>query len=319
MSGPIRPTDLNPNFELTRQNVVYGAGGGFVADIIAPIVQTMNPNFKFPTYKADKLNQEIKTKVGPGGKPNEWRSTPPTWTEGSVARHALDAKINRELQLAGGPLANAAAVAGTTTHNIRLGIEQRIKALLDVNASVSGKHDTPSVKWDATSGTIVIEKNIDAGREAFLKLCGFEATHIVIPPDVAKVMKRDSTIRDLRKYTEPNLLLNGDLPPSLWGLGVVVPGALVNTANPGATASVARLWSTDSVYLLYVNPAIAGTGEALTAVAQYRWSQWGAPFAVYQWPEAHQSQRVDWVSVDVYQTELTVCADAIYVIDNVLT
>lgn len=319
MSGPIRPTDLNPNYELTRQNVVYGTGGGFVADEIAPIVSTMNPNFQFPTYKADALNVEIKTQVSPGGKPSQFRSTPPTWTQGSVNRHALDGTINREIMLAGGPLASGAAIAGHLTHNLRLGIEQRVKALLDVNAGVSGKHAAPGVKWDATSGTIVIEKNLDVAREAFLKLCGFEANVAVIPPDISKVMKRDSTIRELRKYTDPSLLVNGDLPPTLFGLRTVIPGALVNSANPGATASVARIWSTDSVYLLHVNPAISGTGEALTSVAQYRWSQWGTPFAVYQWPEAHQSQRVDWVSVDVYQTELTVCSDAIYVLDDVLT
>jgi hypothetical protein len=319
MSGSIRPLDLFPNFEYSRNtNVAYGTGGGFVADKIAPIVNVTAPNFQYPTYKADAMNVEIKTEVGPGGKPNQWRSTPPTWTKGSVSRRALDGTVNREVQLFGGPRASTMAVAGSLTHSLRLGMEQKVKALLDVNATLAGHHAAPAVKWDAASA-VVIEKNLDVAREAFLLLCGYEANTIVIPPLVAKSMKRDTTIRDLRKYTEPNLLVNGDLPPNIWGLETVIPGALGNGANPGATAAVSRIWGTDSVYLLYVDPNIAGTGETMTALAQYRYSGWGQPYAVYTWPEPHQSQRVDWVSVDIFDTVLTICADAIYVLDDVLT
>ena len=82
---------------------------------------------------------------------------------------------------------------------------------------------------------------------------------------------------------------------------------------------MARVWATDNVYLIYRNPSISGNMAAMTALAQPRWAAWGTAYQAYRWRETHQSKRGTWVSVDVHQDELTVCADAIYVINDVLT
>ena len=65
-------------------------------------------------------------------------------------------------------------------------------------------------------------------------------------------MKRDSTVRNLIRYTVPNdiLLRNGDLPPVLWNLEVITAGAVRNTANEGQTESLTDVWP-DSVLVFY--------------------------------------------------------------------
>ena len=115
-----------------------------------------------------------------------------------------------------------------------------------------------------------------------------------------------------------SLLIDGEIPDTVFGLRVVIPGAIQNSANPGLAFSSARVWNTDTVYLLHVNPAISADGETLTALSQVRYSEWDVPYAAYRWEETHKSQRVTWVSVDVHQTEETVCADAIYLLTDVL-
>lgn len=307
--------DAKPDPILTSFAVQYGTGGGFVADIVAPVVNVASPNFKVPTYKVGAIDDDIATKLGPRDGASEISRYAPTFAQSAANRYALKAAITREIQLAGmGPLGSEQATTAEVTGKLRLGVEKRLKTLLD---SAGTAASAPSPKWDAASATI--EKNLDAAREAFLLKSGFEANVALIPPDVAKAMKRDSTIRDLRKYTDPSLLVNGDLPPVLFGLNVVIPGALQNTANPGAAQSVARIWNADTVYLLYVDRAISGNGAAMTAAAQFRWGEWGPPYAAYQWADPDPTVKVTWVGVELYQVEALVCGDAVYRIPDVLT
>jgi hypothetical protein len=309
--------DQDPNYALMGLYVQYGTGGGFAGDVLAPVVNVASPNFKVPTYKAAKLDDDINAALAPRDGANEISSYLPTFSDKSAKRYGLKAGITREVQLAGSsPLSSIEAVGADLVGKLRLGSEKRIKALLDGNGNAAS---APSVKWDATSGTIIIEKNIDNAREAFVKKTGFEANKIVIPSMVAKPMKRDATIRELRKYTDPSLIVNGDLPSTLWGLDVIIPGALQNTANPGATQVVDRVWNTDTVYLLYVDPSIGASGATMTALAQFRWGQWGMPFGAYSWADPDPTVKVNWVAAEVFQTEAVVCADAIYRIPDVLT
>ncbi len=310
----IRPQDIAPDPLLTGFTVQYGKGGPFAADEIAPVVPVANSEYKFPTYRPSALSLHVQTEVAPGAAPNVFRSVKPVFTGGATTRHALDDFLTDEVKLAPvvGPLSRESSLAQTITHNLRLGIETRVKGLLDtMGGSVS-----PTVKWDGTNPKI--EKDIDGAKKAVLLACGAPATHIVIPPDVAIAAKQDPAIRDLRRYTDPTLLVNGDLPPTLWGLKVVIPGALQNTAGAGQTQSIGQVWADDTVYLLHVNGSIAGNGEALTALAQMRWYAWGSTFAAYTWRDSHLSKKVTWVSVEVHQGEQAICPDAVYRLTDVL-
>lgn len=120
--------------------------------------------------------------------------------------------------------------------------------------------NVPSVKWDASSGTITIEKNIDNAGENVAAKVGVDPNTIALSPTVAKVVKRDSTIATILQAMyngngEAVLLAQrlGGLPPVLFGLEVVLVGGLRNTANEGQTASLSRLMG-DDVLVAYVTP-----------------------------------------------------------------
>lgn len=311
-------TSAAPDPILTDFAVQYGTGGGFIADKVAPVVMMADPYFKIPTYKNAAINDDIVAAIGPRDSANEISRYAPTFAASTSKRYALKHGITRDIKLAAptSPLGSEQVTVEELTGKLRLGAEKRIKTLLD-NAGTAAS--APSVKWDASSGVIIIEKAIDDAREAFVKKCGFEANAIVIPSEVAKAMKRDATIRDLRKYTDPSLLVNGDLPANLWGLEVVIPGALANTAAPGVTQSISRVWLTDTVYLLHLNPSITGNGQAMTAAAQFRYANWGSAFQAFVWDDPDLSVKVTWVAVEVHQVEALVCTDAVYRIPDVLT
>lgn len=314
MSDFLRPTDLQPDPYVTEWAVEAASGPGFVAGEIAPVVPVMKKDFKFATYGNDELNDETETLAKAGVRPNRVRQQPPTYTETGCLRYALDDFLSDDILALNPAMEQRRAMK--LGHKLALGTEKRVKALLDASGAAIS---TPSVKWDATSGTIVIEKNIDAARDAHVLTAHGEATHIVIPADVARSMKRDATIRDLRKYTEAGLLINGDLPPVLFGLKVIVPGALHNSGNPKADFSqtVARVWATDTVYLLTVDPNY--DLDSFTALGQAVYSEFGAQYAGYRWRDSHLSVRGLWLSAETYQREFLVSGNAITRIPDVLT
>jgi hypothetical protein len=141
---------------------------------------------------------------------------------------------------------------------VKVALEAEVQA--HVISTSAYAYDTPAVKWDAASA-VVIEKNLDTWKEAMFAKCGKEPNNIVIPAAVAKVVKRDSTVRDLIKYTQSDLLVNGDLPPTMFNMKVIIPGAIKNSANLGQTESFARIWATDSVFMFYTTPGQPGIDE----------------------------------------------------------
>jgi hypothetical protein len=143
-----------------------------------------------------------------------------------------------------------------------MGIEREFKALLDAASNATTL--TGTAQWNNASA--LIEKSIDDAKEAFLLQCGFEATDILVPPACFQIFKRDSTLRAALQYTHGDLLNGrGGMDDKVFDLQWHIPGAIRNTANPGATVSVSRLWSDDKVYLMYIDPSVASDPEAVSA------------------------------------------------------
>jgi hypothetical protein len=312
----IRPKDLLPDPLITSWAIKYGTGPAFNVDRIAPVVPVARPDFKFATYKADELNDETEDRVAPGDRPSQVRRFKPTFTAGTAIRRALDDFISDEVaKQSPNPIMLEQRRTQKLAFNLQLGIAKRVKAAFDAAGTAAS---TPSTKWGASSGT-TIEKNIDDAREAALPLAGVEMNSIIIPPHVARTMKRSAEIREIRKYTDPSLLLNGDLPTTLFGLNVIIPGALVNTgaAKADESQTIGRVWADDTVYLAYLDPA-ASDVEAFTPVIQARWQEWGQHLAGYAWRDSHLSVRGRWISVEMYQGEVTPAGSLVYRIPTVL-
>jgi len=313
--------EVRPDPLLTDIAMEYGMGGGFVAEQLVPRRSVANYEFSYMIWDLGKYtSDETETLTAPGAPASEDTEPGGSWVTGMVKDHKKKAKItDREAAAAPNPNALERAKIQRLVWSLRRAKELRFRDLVQ-DTSACG-HASPGVKWDAAGGTnVVIEANIDAAKEAFLLQCGNEATHILIPPAVSKVMKRDPTIRDLIKWTQNDLLVNGDLPPTLWGLKVAIPGAVVNTSAPGVAPGLGRIWSTDNVELIYVNPAAAGDPEAMTAIGEFGEDSepGGSSYPTFSFRDPDETREITWYWVKNSWTMERV-AGCIYILDNVLT
>ncbi|KKK70436.1 hypothetical protein LCGC14_2924000, partial [marine sediment metagenome] len=108
------------------------------------------------------------------------------------------------------------------------------------------------IKWDGTSPTI--EADIDTAKKSVRQNAGVLANKIIMSADVKDVVKKDSTVRNLIRYTMPaaaGLLTNGELPPVLWNLKTIIGNSIENTANEGQANAITDVWN-DNVSVMYV-------------------------------------------------------------------
>ena len=311
--------DIRPDPILTAIAVEAGTGGGFAAEQLVPRRSVSNYEFKYAIWDLGKYtSDDTETLRAPGDSANTDTDPSLTWVTGMAKAHAKKKSITDEDRATSpNPAALERARVQRMVWTLRREKERRLYAL--VNDTTVVPHSTPAVKWDAAA-LVTIELNIDVAKEAFLLACGFEATHLLLPPAVAKVFARDTTIRGLRKFTDESLLINGELPPTVFGLRLVIPGAVANSSAPGVAAALARIWALDNAVLLYVNQAAATDPEALTAVEEFGVDGFpgGASYPVQTWRDPDVSTKTDWYSVENVWT-MEYAAPAIYVLEDVLT
>jgi len=312
-------TDVAPDPVLTEIAQKYGEGGGYAQDRLLPSRQVARDQFKFMTWPLRDFLQgsQYDSRRAPGASSTKVRMAKGTWDTGTVhERSLMDELTDEVLGNAPNPAIYEEAMVRKIMNHLRLEIEVEIESLLTDTGTFANA--VPGVKWDATKD-VTIEANIDAGREAFIAACGFEPNTILFPPLVANVVKRSTEVRELRKYTDPTLAQNGGLGPMLWGLNIVVPGALEDEANPGASADIKRVWAQDKAILLYVNPAAATDPQAMTTITRYYSdASPGTPWAVRSWRDPDPSTKKTWYHVETFD-EIKLTAAAGYILDDVLT
>ncbi|MEA1996702.1 MAG: hypothetical protein U9N45_03650, partial [Gemmatimonadota bacterium] len=249
-----RYSTQNLNRTLTQFAVEnMGLGGPFVADLLAPVVRvptTTGKYYKFSNTEA--LRDDYDALRAPKTESNEIRRsyTSATYTCQQYGLRELIA--DEEMDNADRAVIDPERDAiNLISRKLRLAVERRIIAKL-MSASTITNNGAASVAWDAATG-VEIENDIDAAKLSVRKAGGVEPNTVVIPPHIAVAAKKDSSIRDLVKYTDPTLLVNGELPPRLFGLEVVIPMALFDEAEAGvSTPSVDFAWDDTSVLVCYV-------------------------------------------------------------------
>jgi hypothetical protein len=173
--------------------------------------------------------------------------------------------------------------------------EVRVAALLRKTSNggslTSGAN--AAANW-GTAGTTAIESDIITGTEAVRGLIGIKPNVMVLPAAVAAKMNQNAQIRDWLKYAvfTPNVNpLSQEYPlvPSVFfGMRVLTPNMLQNTAIEGQTAAYSDVWATH-VRLLYVTdgPAL----ESPSAAYSFRSEQ------LVTRQERLGKPRVDWYAV----------------------
>jgi hypothetical protein len=301
-------SSVHVNAALTSLAISY-KNYELVWDRIFPIVPVAKESDTYFVFNKEELQDEDALRAaGAEAREITWDVTTATYTaQEYTLRHLLADRIIANADVAVRP---EISTVNKLMRKILLGTERRT-ALLCQNTVNVGTAATPSIKWDGTSPTI--EKDIDTAKDTVRLAIGTEPTSIMLPYKVKNAVKRDSTIRDLIRYniTPPDILLrNGELPPVIFNLEVIIAGAIRNTANEGQTESLGDVWTDNSlVFYKEPNPGL----EALS---------YGYTFRV-QTPIV-KKYRVDtrggvMIEVGVTQTEKVTASSAGYLLTDLLT
>jgi hypothetical protein len=204
-----------------------------------------------------------------------------------------------------------------TLGRLMLKREIRVAALLRkvANGGQLNLGADAAAAWD-TAATTSIESDIFTGREAIRTKIGGRANVIVIPEAVAAGMQKNTQLVGKLQYTYgadgSRPLLEEYypiLPPVLFGMRVMIPGELKNTANEGSAASYSDVWG-ESVRMLYVSPGLAK--EEPSVAYTFR----SEPLTTRMSRE--DKPRIDWFAVGQTIVEKVVAPDAGYEINNCL-
>ncbi len=304
---------------LSNFSVKY-ANGSMIADMIVPRIDVAKDSDMYFVYGRQQFRptQDFRADKADINFIDSWNIVEtPTYT---CTEHSLaDLVSDRERRNADAPLSPDYDVTEHLTNMLALNRERRVASVLLATSSyatsgnaitLSGTQQWNNAAFDSDSATDAIEARIDAGKEKIRKAIGAEPNVIIIPAAVARVLKRDKEIRDLIRYTDKSLLVNGDLPAKLWNMTVLSPGGVYDSAEEGQTFSGADIWG-KNVLLAYVaeNPRTPRTMTlGLTFQSQKR--------QVAKWRE--ENRKSDAIEVSEILTEKIVCEYCAYLIKDAI-
>lgn len=302
--------DIHVDAPLTNLAIHY-RNLEFVAPLLLPALPVKNENDKYYVFSREEL-KEVQAHRAIGAKSNEidWDVTTASYTCEEYALSKLIA--DRMVSNADAPIRPRMTTTNKLMRMINLGYEKRAMQLI-TGGSITN-NAVPSPKWDGTNPTI--EANVDTAKASVRLNAGVAPNTIAFNDEVKDVVKKDSTVRNLIRYTiqgsgGQELLVNGELPPVLWGLKVVIAAAAEDTAKQGQTASISRIWP-DDVLVAYIEAA--PSLEALTLGYTFRTIN---GIVVKTWRE--EARDGEMIEARTIQDEVLVATEAGYLIDNVLT
>lgn len=303
-------------------NLVVGYGfPGLIADDVFPVLNVMHESDDYYEFRKSPWFRREESLIPDRSMAREVTFEFTTGTY-RAQRYGYQVTISaRERANADSQLRLEASKLRLVKQLLMLDTEIRVADLLS-KANTSGVTLSGTQQWDnasyapATDGSI--EKRVDTGKEAVRQATGgFEPNVLIVPAAVAKVMKRDATIRDLIKYTT-NALVNGDLPDTLWGMRVVIPGSVYTTTPEGtaeASVTYTDVWGND-VRMMYVAPP--GTADFMTPSAGYQMRLADDNYAVAQWSMGSGRNQIDFYECSVTQDAKLTMPSACYVIENAI-
>lgn len=294
------------NFALQLRN------RAFVAEDVWPVVPVVKESDLYYTFSREELRDvDTLRAAGALAKEVEWVPSTQTYVGQEYAmRHLLPDRVANN---ADAPVRPQMNTVSKLMKWIKLGQEKRIQALCQATAN-SVATVAASPKWDGTSPTI--ERDIDTAKDSVRNNAGVEPNRILLAENVKDVVKRDSTIRDLIRYVinmgsgNRELLMNGELPPVMFNLAIIIAGAVEDTSKIGQSASISKIWN-DAVPVFYAENA-----PSLDSVS------WGYIMRVQN--PIVTTYRDDprkglWIEASILQSEELVTSSAANLITDVLT
>jgi len=296
---------------------------GMIAEQIFPVIPVKNESDKYYEWNKGEAFRVPDTTMRADGTRSKTIGFSLTTGSYVAEEYALNCEItDRQLANADSVINLRSSKSKRVKDLLMLDQEIRVAALLTTQGNwaatnriqLSGTQQWNNAAYDNTKDVSTIEARIDVGKEAVrTQTGGYEPNVVIIPSAVAKIVKRDSKVRDLIKYTHADLLVDGDLPPKLWGMNVLIPKASKNPNKEGnATQTLSDVWG-KHVVLLYV-PAASALDEFacgyIFRVSNSAHTPWGAR----TWREEDMKKEV--VEVEVCQDEKLVSNVGGYFIED---
>lgn len=222
---------------------------------------------------------------------------------------------------------------------ISLGREKRVAAALRLAANggglgTSGQTLAGANQWDNAGFTAAnLQRDINLARDTIRQNTGRDPNTIIIPKQVANIVSRNTDIKTMISYLGgPGYIRTASLGPSvggnsnpgsggyqqstylpseLFGLRVLEPGAVENTAAEGAAFSAGDIWGKD-VRVLYVDPSLPMM-DVPSVGYTFRSTEYGtAGWNVRRWRE--EGIRGNYLATGVIDDERVVATDLGYVL-----
>jgi len=298
---------------------------GMIAEEIFPIVSVKKESDKYYIWNKGEAFRVPDTTQRADGTRSKTIGFSLSTSTYSAEEYALNIEVtDRQVVNADSVINLRSAKTRRVKDILMLDQEIRVSSLLTTQANwastnrvqLSGTDQWNNASYDSDAPDGSIEYRIDTGKEAIrTQTGGHEPNKIIIPSAVAKVMKRDATVRELIKYTHANLLVDGDLPPVLWNMKVIIPKVSKNTNVEGnATQTLSDVWG-KHVLLIYApeTPQIdeLSCGYIFRCVNSAH-TAWG----VRTWREDPEKKEV--IENEVCQDEKLVSNVAGYFIEDVI-
>ncbi len=186
----------------------------------------------------------------------------------------------------------------------------------DISGTSGDYHATPTVKWNASSGTITIEKDIRDAIKACEDNCLMTPNIIVIPKQVWDEIIMDETLRDL--FTLIPGRKNQDIElSSIMKLlfdnfkQIYIPNIKYDTAGKKKTPSLSNIYG-NNVTMLYRNPGRPGT-KAFTWGLYFEYES----FKTKQWRE--EDPEGTWVRLSTSYDMKETARSARYTLKDVIS
>lgn len=254
---PVSIPTVHPVDPLLTNVAVGYKNEAFIADQVLPVVKVKDEKGTYFLFGREVFHRHnTKRAIGTAAETVDYDMDTSTYegVEYCLA-HPIDDRIRSQAQ---GPLDPDIEGTELCMQGILLDQEVRVATML---CNVNNYHATlqaiPAPKWDAANSDPI--GDITLGVERVRQLVALYPNTIVIPAKVARILAWHDDIKEIVKYTMPSMLTKTIptyvLPPYLWGMKVIVPKAIYNTANPQQDEVMQDIWC--CVLLLYVNPAPA--------------------------------------------------------------
>lgn len=267
--GFIATSDIPKTNAILNELAIQYPNSGFVANKVCPVVDVGEENESGNYYVFDKANlnkniEDIRAMGARANSPEPWNQTIASYF---AKEHSLELPIdrrefkqykNREMDL------------GKSVTEFLLGLqsinyENRVATLLTATANYAS-----SSYYSTLSGTSQWSDFVNSDPEAAIEVAreqvalnGAEPNTILMSASTWRKVRQHPQMRALIKTTDSKLLTDELMPPSLFGLELVVAGARNVTSLPGASETLARIW-TDYVWIGAVNKRTNPTKRELS-------------------------------------------------------